>query len=804
MKQVLVITLLIAVSLTSFAQTGKPATMFFNVKDYGATGDSTHDDRAAIIKCRDAYYAAGSGAVIIIPSGKYRISDSILFNKSVRIQGVTKSGPLHNNQSGGSLEKNRLGPVEYSTVIYVTDGKSGFVFDRQPTTELKGSYVIEEITFASTIAPGSTTGGAFVVVKGMLQGTIIRDVSFYGGWIQMDVQSGYYPVITGCHFSAPRKAGLKTGNVIRTDTGDFTVTGCTFSSGTFNTASDTTRAVWWYSGGGMRIVNNKFDACEFDNAHAFVYNIYAANVIDPTSDFLITANSFENWATTAIKLQGVITPFVRHIQILGNQFAPVGSTGPAIDIDSMEDVMITDFEMRDWSGTVSAPAIKVTNSTNVLIGKGIIHSYTSNLDLTGSTGIHTDYLWNNFTIQEIATNNTLIADNLKYLSGGYKATKTGHSSGFQFFNGTIYAITDLGTVSAGSPANIINPFWIDQGITNALDVNVSGKIGLGTITSPTRKLDIGFNSTGTDGITIKNSNSGVAAREIIAFLNDANELGQIGMMSSTHATLANYTLFESTKSFRIGTDAGVSSGGSAKFEITTGGYSSSPSFTVNANGTINLSSLTTAGLVTTTSGGLLSSTAAIAESFLSISDVTTANATTSAHGFLKKLDNNAAHFINGQGSWVALTGLGGIYSGSGTLPGDVVVSGTGASLLDIGGGDGIPYIYMNPTFGTRFNNGILTKVSTISSSASLTVTDHFVKVDASGGNVTVTLPVANTVFTGGIGINYIIKRMDNSGNTVTIQRSSSDTIDGATSTTLTTQYQSINISATASTEWSLH
>jgi hypothetical protein len=45
----------------------------------------------------------------------------------------------------------------------------------------------------------------------------------------------------------------------------------------------------------------------------------------------------------------------------------------------------------------------------------------------------------------------------------------------------------------------------------------------------------------------------------------------------------------------------------------------------------------------------------IAENKLSISDNTTANATTSAHGFLKKLSNVATEFMNGVGNWVAVT-----------------------------------------------------------------------------------------------------------------------------------------------------
>ncbi len=43
--------------------------------------------------------------------------------------------------------------------------------------------------------------------------------------------------------------------------------------------------------------------------------------------------------------------------------------------------------------------------------------------------------------------------------------------------------------------------------------------------------------------------------------------------------------------------------------------------------------------------------AAPLDSDLSFSDITTNNSSTSTHGFLKKLDNSAAHFMNGTGAW---------------------------------------------------------------------------------------------------------------------------------------------------------
>jgi hypothetical protein len=56
-------------------------------------------------------------------------------------------------------------------------------------------------------------------------------------------------------------------------------------------------------------------------------------------------------------------------------------------------------------------------------------------------------------------------------------------------------------------------------------------------------------------------------------------------------------------------------------------------------------------------------------------------------------------------------------------------------------------------------------------------THYFVAVDASGGNRTETLPTCNS---GLSGRTYLVKKTDNSTNTVTVERAGSDTIDGGT------------------------
>lgn len=79
--------------------------------------------------------------------------------------------------------------------------------------------------------------------------------------------------------------------------------------------------------------------------------------------------------------------------------------------------------------------------------------------------------------------------------------------------------------------------------------------------------------------------------------------------------------------------------------------------------------------------------------------------------------------------------------------------------------------------------------STKTSNYTISNTDTVVFADATSGNVTITLPTASSI----TGYRFYVKRIDGSGNSCSIARSSSDTIDGQTSISLSQQYTSLTI-----------
>lgn len=87
--------------------------------------------------------------------------------------------------------------------------------------------------------------------------------------------------------------------------------------------------------------------------------------------------------------------------------------------------------------------------------------------------------------------------------------------------------------------------------------------------------------------------------------------------------------------------------------------------------------------------------------------------------------------------------------------------------------------------GSRYVN-----TSAIASSDTADTDDDVMLVDASAGAVTITLPDRAS----NVGKVYTIKRV-NATNNVIVSRAGSDTIDGATTKTLSTQYAAITIIA---------
>lgn len=94
---------------------------------------------------------------------------------------------------------------------------------------------------------------------------------------------------------------------------------------------------------------------------------------------------------------------------------------------------------------------------------------------------------------------------------------------------------------------------------------------------------------------------------------------------------------------------------------------------------------------------------------------------------------------------------------------------------------------------------VVSRINLVTKTASYTVEANvfYVRMDCTGGALTVTLPTASTY----PGRRLFIKKIDASGNAVTISRSGTDTIEGSNTMSLAAQWNSQELISNGNTMW---
>lgn len=135
---------------------------------------------------------------------------------------------------------------------------------------------------------------------------------------------------------------------------------------------------------------------------------------------------------------------------------------------------------------------------------------------------------------------------------------------------------------------------------------------------------------------------------------------------------------------------------------------------------------------------------------------------------------------------------------------DDIVTGTGADL-DVANGKVIELVYDTQISGrwrivggTGSGGGSFTNIVTKTASVTILATEDCVLIDASAGNMTLTLP------SWALKERHIFKRIDSvEANTVTITAAGSDKIDGASNYTLPYQFNTLRVDGITSGNWGI-
>lgn len=412
---------------------GSLGDFFYNIKDYGAVGDGVTDDRAAIKATIDA--AGVLGGVVLIPAGTYHVSDSIVIDHSVRIVGITPVGGTFDSGFGPYYS-----PQQATSVISLASNKTGFRIIQLAGDSTKPIVSFENLNFVSEGSYTTATTGAFIDVNNMNQSMVIQNCSFLGSYYQVKINSAFYFNIFNNKFVNPFFNCLYISNVIRPDTADSNVYSNIFTAG-YDPGAAPKIGIYWYNGGGVRIIQNKFDTMGFafplsmDNA--FAYPIYGTNPLSATSVLIISQNSIENYKETGIYFN-FVAAFVGLI-ITDNQFA--GGQNSAIDITGGSYISIDNNALG--SPSASNPAIRLTSVDHPAIGNGnTALNFSTGLSMTGCTNIMSvfDPLTKSFAIgtspQPAAT--SLITINGAASTAHYRAQNT--ATGTAFTDGSGFGI----------------------------------------------------------------------------------------------------------------------------------------------------------------------------------------------------------------------------------------------------------------------------------------------------------------------------------------------------------------------------
>jgi hypothetical protein len=322
--------------------------------------------------------------------------------------------------------------------------------------------------------------------------------------------------------------------------------------------------------------------------------------------------------------------------------------------------------------------------------------------------------------------------------------------------------------------------------TERIRVENSGNVGIGT-NSPTVQIHSLLTTNTDNGIIIQNSNSGNTASSSIYAYSDVGNLF-IRAHSSTHSVWANESIMSNT----LPGNLNFWQTGAYDFRFWTNG---SQRMTIDSTGNVGIG-ITSPSYKLQLSGGDMNFTAD--GQFLRMTGA-------------RVLEKNGTRLDFGEGLATLYFRPSGNTGINASAP---------ASKLGVGGNMGIGLTYCNvyaaPTnglivegnvgIGTSSPNSTLEVAGSVATaieiitttSDTLDETHHVVLVDddTAGSTVTITLPAAS----GLEGREYNIKKLGSTANVI-VDGNGAETIDGATTATLTTQYESITVVCDGTSWW---
>jgi hypothetical protein len=230
-----------------------------SVKDFGAAGDGTTDDTAAM----NAAHA--TGAVVFYPAGTYKFST------------------LNPIAAGGIIGQGRAVTTLSSTD---TSSNSLIAFNNSASVPIFRDFALFAPQSSSIPVKPNGAGILLDPSSGAFGAAIFDNVTFAFIPIGIDFVAAFNWNITNCNFVAYNIAGVQVANTNNPDEGDSFITSSLFNGVT------TGAGIVQNSSGGLKILGNKF----LGGLSGYVMQLNSTS----TGDLLIVGNSFENMSAQDI------------------------------------------------------------------------------------------------------------------------------------------------------------------------------------------------------------------------------------------------------------------------------------------------------------------------------------------------------------------------------------------------------------------------------------------------------------------------------------------------------------------------
>lgn len=505
----------------------------YNVRDWGAIGDGSTNDKAAIDAC---IAAAPAGSVIYFPKGNYFLSAALAtITKTLNIKGDGRTTFITCNSTTGT--------------VFNFDGGS---------TAGDISYINIEDLYISNLSSTTPTSGNAIRLRYCAFPTINRVIvsNFFNNIAMIE---SYAAGLNHYICLGAINSGLLISNTdpLRVDWGDHNVTNCMFIS---SSVANTEYGIVHNNSGGLRITSSKF--LRAGPSFAFNYPYYYVGLAT-TVKLMITGNSFDTFNKSAIYVSKG-TGLFSNVTITGNTIE-TGNVGfPTIYLDGLFAVAVTGNSL---TGQVTNAAIEINNCNDVHLNNSY-RNYNTPILLTGTNTNINGSINSNFRLP----NNSISGGQASYLQSAIGANlQQQFGVGFNaFYSGTANASSGRNAVVTDAITSIAR-WGIDQN---------------GTMWVGESSLNYGAFITNAGSMVLRPITAGVGLRNhnITAL---ASNSGGVYTASAPFATLANQRLgvfaaggFDGTNAAQTGRiqvfssethTFGSATGGYMTFETTTNG-----------------------------------------------------------------------------------------------------------------------------------------------------------------------------------------------------------------------------------------